>query len=39
MQIVSQNGLLAYDWDDVEQLVAYDNREAMGYALLGHRDK
>lgn len=39
MQIISQDGLLTYDWDDVEQLVAYNNREAIGYALLGHRDK
>lgn len=39
MQIVSQDGLLMYDWEDVEQLVAYNNSEAVGYAMLGHRDK
>lgn len=39
MRIISQNGLLTYDWDDVEELIAYSNSEAVGYALLGHRDK
>lgn len=39
MRILSQDGLFECDWSDIEQLVAYNNNEAVGFAPIGHKNK